>query len=59
MTIYGKRRKHLRFELAQTRKYSLSEKIVNEFVYSVYDKTCFCTNAFVLHRSWMIILHRL
>ena len=30
--FYSKRRKQLRFELAQTRKYSLSENIVNEFV---------------------------
>ena len=28
--FYSKRRKQLRFELAQTRKYSLSENIVNE-----------------------------
>ena len=35
--IYSKRRKHLRFELAQTRKYSLNENVVNDFVSFFYD----------------------
>ncbi len=37
--IYSKRGKYLRIELAQIRKYSPSDDIVNEIIYFVYDKS--------------------